>query len=1097
MKGTSVGHGLKWAVCSALLSASTFAAAAPVRDMAVATGAQRERLASIALPEKVAANAAALPGRLDPSLANVAGRVSVFVRLRGESVAGSGESLTREQVLAEQAAFVDRILARAPNAEVTSSVQLALNGIVLKVDGADLPTLARDISVSRIVPVVNYRQDLSETVPYIGADTAHDFGVKGQGVRVAVIDSGVDYTHKALGGPGTRKAYEAAWAPLPPPDAEEQIPQLTSGGYLVINDPATKADDGLFPSAKVVGGYDFVGERWPFSLPPDAPEDAVAPLEPDPDPIAAPDATTFGGHGTHVADIIAGKLGVAPAAKLYAVKACSAPATSCSGEALLRAMDFALDPNGDGRIRDRVDIINMSLGSIYGQPFDDDLSLAVDNASKVGVLTVASAGNSADKQFITGSPGAASSALSVAQTAVPSSTLNLITFVSPAAGDRGAVFQPWSAPLAGAVEGPVLYPPAGAKRLGCSDDLGANPYAPGEYAGRIVFVDRGTCAISWKVANLASAGASVAIVGVINADAPFAASYGGGNATIPGYMVSLADGNLMRTGTAVVRLSPSNVLPLSGSLASTSSRGPRFDDNIVKPEIGAPGASISADSGGFTATSAFGGTSGAAPMVAGAAALIKSARPFLSAADIKQLLVNTGQTEVYQPASASTVLPTQLAPISRIGGGEVRVDRALFSPVVVTDVTGDKASRAHGAMSFGYLDASKPLTTFTRKLEVENRSFFPQIYKVKPTLRYQDDKDTGAVSITATPSTIVVYPFGKAKVNVKLTVDGTKLRKNLMSSGPGGNAIGPLTANEYDGYVFFEGNHHKVSMPWHILPRKSAELVANVPAGKLPATDPVSGLGAIPLLNKGVGDAQIFAYSLLGTGPDTPRGDRGEGQPNPTIKAAAVNTFLVAGADCGSTDDLAFVWEFVFHMHERKASPVGTFHEVDLDINGDGQVDALVVSGDAGGVTALSDGRQLSYAYNLVEGTAFAGFYVEHATNSRNVILRACGNDLGLTEADIGRPVRADFYAYNWYFGGNVESHLGPFRIAPYGEEFAGPADGALLSYQQSANLPFIQFGLPTGADAHKGLLLINNTDFGSTSRGGATFDTEATILLK
>jgi hypothetical protein len=54
-------------------------------------------------------------------------------------------------------------------------------------------------------------------------------------------------------------------------------------------------------------------------------------------------------------------------AKIIAIKACSAPATSCSGIALLEAMDFALDPNQDGRIRDRVDIINMSLGSPYGQ----------------------------------------------------------------------------------------------------------------------------------------------------------------------------------------------------------------------------------------------------------------------------------------------------------------------------------------------------------------------------------------------------------------------------------------------------------------------------------------------------------------------------------------------------------------------------------------------------------------------------------------------------------------------------------------------------------------------------------------------------------
>jgi hypothetical protein len=644
----------------------------------------------------------------------------------------------------------------------------------------------------------------------------------------------------------------------------------------------------------------------------------------------------------------------------------------------------------------------------------------------------------------------------------------------------------------------VLYPPAaGGKSLGCSDDEGGNPYTAGEYAGSIVFVDRGLCAISWKVANLAFAGATAAIVGVVNADAPFAASYGGGNATIPGFMLSLADANLLRTGSGVVRLSATNVLPLSGSMASTSSRGPRFDDNIAKPEIGAPGASISADSGGFTATSAFGGTSGAAPMVTGAAALLKSARPFLSASDIKQLLVNTGETQVYQPPSASTVLPNQLAPITRIGGGEVRVDRALFSPVIVTDVTGDKVSRVHGVMSFGYLDASKPLTTLTRKLEVENRSFFPQVYKVEPTLRYQDDVDTGAVTMTVSPSTVVVYPFSRAQVKVKLTVDGTKLRKNLMSSGPGGNAIGPLTANEYDGYVFFKGKHHQVSMPWHILPRKSAELVANVPNGKLPATDPITSVGVIPLTNQGVGDAQMFAYSLLGTGPDTPRGDRGEGQPNPTIRAAAVNTFLVSGADCGTTAETDFVWEFVFHMHERKASPVGTFHEVDIDIDGDGQVDALVVSGDAAGVTSLSDGRQVSIAYDLVNGTAFAGFFVEHATNSRNVILRACGIDLGLTVDDIGRPMRADFYAYNWYFGGDIVSHLGPFRITPYGEEFAGPPNGALLGYQQSANLPFVQYGLFPGTDAHQGVLLINNTDFGSTSRGGATFKTEATILQR
>ena len=71
-------------------------------------------------------------------------------------------------------------------------------------------------------------------------------------------------------------------------------------------------------------------------------------------------------------------------------------------------MEFAADPNGDGKVKDRVDIINMSLGSDYGQPFDDDLSAAVDNATAFGILTVASAGNGSDKPYVAGTPASAS-----------------------------------------------------------------------------------------------------------------------------------------------------------------------------------------------------------------------------------------------------------------------------------------------------------------------------------------------------------------------------------------------------------------------------------------------------------------------------------------------------------------------------------------------------------------------------------------------------------------------------------------------------------------------------------------------------------------
>src|SRR5207302_7017617 len=120
------------------------------------------------------------------------------------------------------------------------------------------------------------------------------------------------------------------------------------------------------------------------------------------------EAPCDGGHGTHVAAIIAGDdagshQGVAPGASLYAVKVCSAVSSACSGVALLQGIEFALDPNGDGDISDAVDVINMSLGSAYGQ-IQDDLTEASQVAAELGVVVVAAAGNDADKPYIVSSP---------------------------------------------------------------------------------------------------------------------------------------------------------------------------------------------------------------------------------------------------------------------------------------------------------------------------------------------------------------------------------------------------------------------------------------------------------------------------------------------------------------------------------------------------------------------------------------------------------------------------------------------------------------------------------------------------------------------
>src|SRR6266581_6968316 len=279
---------------------------------------------------------------IDPKLLPLQGEVEIVVRLgdaplavaQGDGAKKLGGKLTKAQQRAHIAGLSQkqddlmRAVGGLGGRELTR-LNKALNAVILKVDASRIPAIAALPNVVSVRPVVNYKLDLAETVPYIGAKAVQAAGFNGSGVTVAVIDSGIDYTHKEFGGPGTPAAYAAAYGVDP-------------------SDPKNTTTEGLFPTAKVIGGFDFVGEVWPFGD-----------LMPDPDPI------DFDGHGTHVADIIGGKRGVAPGVKFYACKACSSVSVACNGIALLQAMDFALDPNGDGDISDAVDVINLSLGLDY------------------------------------------------------------------------------------------------------------------------------------------------------------------------------------------------------------------------------------------------------------------------------------------------------------------------------------------------------------------------------------------------------------------------------------------------------------------------------------------------------------------------------------------------------------------------------------------------------------------------------------------------------------------------------------------------------------------------------------------------------------
>jgi len=1223
------------------------------------------------------------PGVLNPELVGASGPRQVVVRLSGESAAQAAAARETAQaqiaVAAAAAAQQDSFLSAATgldaSAKVLARLTKVLNAVVLEVDGAALPALAAQPGVVSINPVRNYELDLSETVPYIGATPAVQAATEGgKDVRVAVLDSGIDYTHAKLGGTGLATSYTAAYGTSP-------------------TDSRNKTLDGLFPTAKVVGGYDFVGEVWPNG-----------PLQPDPDPIDCGAAgltsgTCAGGHGTHVADIIGGRPipdpdnarvraahlspdapavdiwvngavawanvpfkavsgyanlppgtyniqvtpagattpvvidanvtveagkdytvaatnvlasitplvlvdnnsapaagnahvrfvhaspnapavdiavagggpvvigntafgeasaytpvpagtyplevrlagtptvvlslgnitledgvvytafavglvggtgaqalsavltedndtaggGVAPNVSLYAVKVCSAVSSSCSGVALLQGMEFAVDPNGDGDLSDHVHIVNMSLGLSYGQAYDDDLSAAVDAATPVGVLTVASAGNSADRPYITGTPSATYTALAVAQTTVPSAKVFTIVVNNPPSGFGdpviGMIAQPWAAPLTSAITAPVFYDTtSSATRLGCTNAAGASPWVGTPLVGRIALIDRGTCAVSMKVSNAAAAGAVAAIVANnVAGNVPPTFSFGGGTPSIPGFTVTQAAGLRLRTisgsATATGTIDPASAINIAGSMVASSSRGPSMGQmfygnqimygQLIKPEIGAPGASISAVAGSGTGVEPFGGTSGSAPMVSGAAALLMNATDWqLSPPELKSRLMNTAERNILNGAAIfGSGFP---APITRIGGGEVRVDRAVAANAAAWEFNNRGA-----ALSFGFVDASRATVTLRRTVVVRNYGDHPITYAITPTFRYADDAANGAITPSA-PASIRVPARGQRSFRITLTIDSAKLRAWALNSGPQGGNGDLLTVFEYDGYLLLTdaGNAaNNLSLPWHVLPR-----ISNDVRGPNSVRLDHTGTGSINLRNQGVTTATVEVFSLIGTGPDIAAGGRGEQDPSIPLRAVGVRTFDGTGFCPANTP----IFQFALNTHTRQthANYPAEF-DIYFDTNRDGVVDYIGFTSELG--TFASSGQNAFFVGPATGPTFTARFFTDHILNSGNTVVTICGSQIGLTGPTDTRLIDIDVFAFDNYFTGNLKSSVEDMTIAAFGERYFGVVDpiapGATEPLQVLAN--------PAGVNTTETGLLLLFTGSGA----GAPSNNEARLL--
>lgn len=734
----------------------------------------------------------------------------------GEQQLTSATRSQQAQIDAAQQRFVNQV--SALNATVIYRAQRVYNGVAITVDASKLGSIARMAGVKGLYPLVPKTLDNATSVPLISAqlawnkNTASGKGT-GKGIKVAVIDTGIDFVHKDFGG---------------------------NGDYTGVSDTSAPKFN-----AKVVGGYDFAGDDY------NANESGSTP-KPDPNPFDC------NGHGTHVSGTAVGYgvlkngntytgpwnsstkfsdfrigPGVAPEASLYGLRV-----FGCEGSTnvVVPALEWALDPNGDGDFADKVDVVNMSLGSSYGSNYDAD-AVASNRLTAAGVIVVASAGNSGDSYFITGSPGSANNVISVASSFNSQAILDGVG-VSPAVGGKSvlpaafSVAYNWDAKAP--VSGKLVYPDT--QRTGCQ---AFNAQNTSVISGNVVLLDwtDNECGSVTRGGNAVRAGAKGFIL-VDNSDAFDLLITG--SSVIPGVSMpkdigkQLKDNiakNLTITFDAKYRAATTyDISAYTDTLSSFSSRGASGSGGL-KPDITAPGNNIfSALVGSGDKGESLNGTSMAAPHVAGAMAVLRQFYPTWTVAELKALAMNTATKDVRSEAAQNS---TKYDP-ARSGAGRIDMNNATTQKTIAYD----QDNPAGVSVSFGNVEVSSQ-ATLTRTVVIENKGTVNRTYK----LEYVAAATIPGVEYSLSSTSVAVKVGEKKTVVVTMTADPTKMkptRASTVSATQGG--LPRHSISEASGYVKMTNDLSQVlRLPVYAAPYPVANLTGATSTSLANLTQNVSG----------------------------------------------------------------------------------------------------------------------------------------------------------------------------------------------------------------------------------------------------------------
>lgn len=771
-----------------LLTLSLGVAASMIPGAASAASSLKTPVAGKQLPSLAQANQPYISPQINTKSSN---QVRVIVQLSGQpaavgkyaarqGISALARTATEAAVNSQQTDVLDQAEAKGIDLSVNYKYDTVLNGFEVTVPADKIPDLAKIPGVTSIYPnstwyalpdetvtEATYRND-NAPLQQIHADWAADQGLTGEGLKVGVIDTGVDYTH-----PDIADAYK--------------------------------------------GGYDsFYQDNDPYEEVPLTPEEDTE--------YGVGYAGTY--HGTHVAGTIIGQYaatedvaqkGVAPGADLYVYKVLGRnldkPDTSSGSSAqVIDGIERA--------VKDGMDVINLSLGSDSEKDVNSPDVIAINNAVLSGVTAVIANGNNGEAGYFSmGSPAASQLGISVGAVDSPIKAFSgefraeIPSSVTSVTYDTYQPFHVMAYELGKSDfanifgTGPVKVAYA---KLGKPED-----YPAGDLSDTIVLVSRGELTFDVKIANAKAR--NVKALAIFNGNAKeidgkivpdlsdsikdrngfIGSNFGDGYQNVPTLDIQGTFGRQLARAidatadkTATFTFGPDYPVEMTPGDVVTyfSSAGPNFDGKLsIKPDIVAPGYGVlstypaygkyDSEADYSKAYARLSGTSMATPHVAGLALLIKQAHPTYTPLDIRAALANTADPVFYQGAPEDFYLQ---------GPGRANVENAINTPALLQSIepisildknfVPQNVINYNPSTSFGTL---LPGSEASQVLQLKNMSDNTLTYSASVEL---SSGDPDQVTVTLDKSSVTASAKSASTFNLKVKVAADTVPQSLQGN---------------------------------------------------------------------------------------------------------------------------------------------------------------------------------------------------------------------------------------------------------------------------------------------------------------------------